>query len=144
MKSSAGSLGPSTQKIVARIRKVRRAAEKSAKSKKRFAHRRYLRSVYRAYRHFEDNNLLPHLIEIAPSVFRARVRSDFHPVRVIIEASFFRADPKTRSRWTRALQYAVAERADPDELLQFIRAHNGVAGCAELASKTRSRRPMGG
>lgn len=140
MKSSAASLGLSTQKIVARIEKVRRAAEKAAKSKKRFAQFRYLRSVFRAYLYLDDNHLLSHLIEIAPSVFRARVRSDFHPLRVIIEASCFRVDLKTRSRWTRALQYAVAEKVDPDELVQFIRAHNGIAGCAELASKIKPRR----
>lgn len=143
MKSSAASLGPSTQKIVARIEKVRRAAEKVAKSEKRFAQYRYLRAVLRAYNSFEKHNLLPHLIIIAPSVLRVPVRKNSCALRVIVDASSPIPDLKVRSLWTRALQYAVAEKVDPDEFLQFIRAHNGIAGCAELASKTIPRRTNG-
>lgn len=140
MKSSIASLGPSSQKIIARIKKVKRAADKAARSGKRFAHYRYLRAVLHAYRYFEDKHLLPHLTEIAPSVLRTPVRRNSPPVRLIIDATCIQPDLRMRSRWTRALEYAVAEKIDPEDLKRFIRAHNGIAGCADLASKTKPKR----
>lgn len=140
MKSSGTSLGRSAQRIVARIRKVRRAAEKAAESKERFADYRYLRAVLSAYIYFEDNDLLPHLTEIAPSLLKTAVRKNQHPLRVILEASCIQPDLRMRSRWTRALEYATAAKIDPKELVRFFRAHNGIAGCADLASKTSKGR----
>ncbi|UGX92900.1 hypothetical protein G6321_00045955 [Bradyrhizobium barranii subsp. barranii] len=140
MKSSAASLGSSTRKIVARIEKVRRAAEKAATRKHRFADYKYLRSVLSAYSFFDNNGLLPHLIEIAPSMLITPVRANWHSLRVIIEATCIQPDQRIRSRWTRALEYAVAEKIDPKEMIRFIRAHNGIAGCADLASKTKPKR----
>jgi hypothetical protein len=141
MKSSVTSLGPSTRKIVARIEKVRMAAEKAATRKHRFADFRYLRSVLRAYIDFDDDDVLSHLMEIAPSVLLTPVRADWNCLRVIIEASCIQSDLKMRSRWTRALEYAVAENIKPIDLSRFLRAHGGVAGTADLAAKTmRSRK----
>ncbi|UGY25489.1 hypothetical protein HU675_0000630 [Bradyrhizobium septentrionale] len=130
---------PSEQKIVERIAKVRKAACRASESKRRFAEYRYLRSVLRAYDYFSDEELLSRLSEIAPSLLMTPVRADSHPLRIIIEATCIQPDVRMRSRWTRALEYAVAEKIDPKELMRFIRAHNGIAGCAELASKTKAR-----
>ncbi len=143
MKSSVASLGPSAQKIVDQIRKVRKAAEKASGSNRRFAAYRYLRAVLRAYRYFEERDLIPNLIQIAPSVLMTPVRANWHPLRVIIEAANAEPDLRVRSRWTRALEYAVAEDIDPKELPRFIRANNGVAGCADLASKTKLKHRPG-
>ena len=140
MKSSIASLGPSTQKIIARIQKVRKAADKAVKSKRRRADYRYLRSVLRAYRYFEENSLLSHFIEVAPSALITPVRANWSPLRVIIEATCIQPDLRMRSRWTRALEYAVREKIDPRELARFFRAHNGIAGCADLESKTGPKR----
>lgn len=139
MKKSAASLGRSSRKIVARIQKVRRAAERAAKRKQRFADYRYLRAVLRAYSYFDDEDLLSHLLEVAPSTLMTPVRVGWHPLRVIIEASCIQPDLRMRSRWTRALEYAVAQDIDPNDLVRFIRAHNGIAGCADLASKIKAR-----
>ncbi len=140
MKSSVASLGPSTRRIVARIQKVQQAANKAARSERRFAEYGYLRSVLRAYRFFSDNTALNHLTAIAPSELMTPVRADWHPIRIIIEASCNQPDLRMRSRWTRALEYAVAEKIEPEDLTRFIRAHGGIAGCADLAGKTRPRR----
>lgn len=140
MKSSVASSGPSAQKVVAQIRKVRKAAEKASENNGRFAAHKYLRAVLRAYRYFETTNLLPHLIELAPSMLMTPVRANWHSLRMIIEATCIQPDLRMRSRWTRALEYALAEDIDPKELPRFIRAHNGIAGCADLASKTKPKR----
>lgn len=142
MKSSHRSLLPSERKIVDRITKIRKTADRVSRNKRRFAEYRYLRAVLRGYRHLVDNELLPAMLEIAPAILTVPVRANWHPLRVIIEATMWREiDHRTRSRWTRALQYAVAREIDPDQLPRFIRANNGIAGCAELASKTRSGIP---
>lgn len=140
MKSSKTSLGPSAQKIVTRIKKVRMAADKAARSSRRFADYRYLRAVLRAHGYFEDRQLITYLVETAPSLLMTPVRAGCHPLRVIIDATCIQPDLRLRSRWTRALQYAVAENVDPKDIIQFIRAHNGIAGCADLASKTSRAR----
>jgi hypothetical protein len=140
MKVSKSSLGPSVRKIGARIQKVRKAAHRAERSKHRLADYRYLRSVLSAYRYFENNKLLAHLVEIAPSILMTAVRVDAHPVRVIIDASCIQSDLRMRSRWTRALQYALSEDIDPQELSRFLQAHNGISGCADLASKTAGKR----
>src|ERR1700752_4087424 len=130
MKLSVASLGRATRKIVARIQKVRKAAERVETSKRRFAAYRYLRSVYSTYRYFEDNDLLRHLTEIAPSVLKVPVRKDTCALRLIVEASCTFSDLKSRSRWARALRYAVADNVEPKDLVRFIKAHGGIAGCA--------------
>ncbi|WP_338692477.1 hypothetical protein V5279_41050 [Bradyrhizobium sp. 26S5] len=141
MKSSRRSLLPSERKIVDRITKIRKTADRVSRSKRRFAEYRYLRAVLRGYQYLADNELLPAMLEIAPAILTVPVRANWHPLRVIIEATMWtEIDHRTRSRWTRALQYALAREVDPDQLPRFIRANNGIAGCAELASKTRSTR----
>lgn len=128
----------SEKAIVARICKVRRTHEKT-KRKSKFADYKYLRSVLRAHNYFEENDLLEHLAEIAPSVLMTPVRSGQHPLRTIIDASCDRGG-KTSSRWTRALEFAVLKNIPPDDLLRFLRANNGISGCADLASKTAPSR----
>jgi hypothetical protein len=141
MKPSTTSLGPSTQRIIARMQKVKRAAEKAARRKHRYADYRYLRSVLSAYNYFEDNDLLLHLTEIAPSTLLTPVRLGAHPLRVLIDATCVQPDLKIRSRWARCLAYAVMEKIEARDLDRFLRAHNGIAGCADMASKIGRKRP---
>lgn len=130
----------SEQKIVERIAKVRKAARRASKSKRRFADYRYLRSVLRAYDYFLDENLLSHLSEIAPSVLVTPVRKGSHTIRIVIDATCIEPDLRMRSRWTRALAFAIASKIDPDQLPRFLQANGGIAGTADMASKTRPKR----
>ena len=139
MKPSATSLGRSADKIFHRIQKLRKAAAKANRNPQRFADYRYLQSVLRAHRYFSENRLLAVLLEIAPSILLTPVRANWHPVRVIIEASCIQPDLRMRSRWTRALEYAVSQKIDPDDLPRFLRANGGISGCADLASKANIR-----
>src|SRR3954463_5861065 len=59
----------SERKIVARILKVRKAGDRAARSKSRFADYRYLRSVLRAHAYFSDNNFLTHRDRLKCSIF---------------------------------------------------------------------------
>jgi hypothetical protein len=140
MGNSETKLPPSHWKIVGRIRKVRKAGARATRSEERFADYRYLRSVLRAYEYLSDNELLTHLAVIAPSELMTPVRAGWHPIRIIIEASCSRPDLRMRSRWTRALEYALARKVAPSDLSRFFRANSGVAGCADLAGKTGPKR----
>jgi hypothetical protein len=137
MRRCKAVISSSERKIISRILKVRKAGDRAARSKRRFADYRYLRSVLRAYEYFSDNNILEHLTVIAPSELMTAVRAGSHPLRIIIDASSNQPDLQIRSRWTRALEYALTRNVSSDDLPRFIQANGGVAGCADLASKIK-------
>jgi hypothetical protein len=140
MRSAHALQDQKVEEIFQRIQKVRKTALKSMRSKNRFADYRYLRSVLRAYKCFEANSLLNLMRKVAPNTFMTPARANWHSLRLLIEATSCQQDSRTLSRWTRALEFALAEGVDPEDLARFIRAHNGIAGCAQLASKTNPKR----
>ena len=125
-----------TDEIVSRISKIKKAARRAARSERRFSDYCYLKRVLATHRYFEKNRWISHLSEIAPSVLLTPVRRGAHPLRILIDATCLKKDKRMRSRWTRALEYAVAQDIDPAELPRFLRAHGGVSGAADLAAKT--------
>lgn len=139
MASNTNIIPKTERKIIARIERVRVSYEKSQRSGCKYADYKYLRAVLRAYEYFDENDLVESLAEIAPCVLMAPVRSGQHAVRTIIDASCDNNDLRMRSRWTRALEYALMRDVAPDDLLRFLRANNGIAGCADLASKIRRK-----
>jgi hypothetical protein len=140
MKSAQALQEEQVEKIYQRIYRVRKTAMKTMRSKHRFADYRYLRSVLRAYRYFEANFLLSLLRHAAPCTFEDPPRASWHSLRLLIEATSCQRDARIKSRWTRALEYALAQDIDPEDLVRFIRARNGIAGCAQLASETNPKR----
>lgn len=141
MMTSTKILLPSERKIVKRIIKIRETADRVSRSKRRFAQYRYLRAILRGYRYLDDHDLISALMEIAPATLMVPVRAGWHPLRVLLEATIWtEIDCKTLSRWTRALEYAAARKIAPDELTKFLRANNGIAGCADMMSMTQPKR----
>jgi hypothetical protein len=126
------------RKIIERIRRVRRAGDRASRSNSRFAEYRYLRAVLRAYEVLSNHTLLSHFVIIAPCQFMTPVRADSHPIRVIIDATCTQPDLRMRSRWTRALEFAVQRNVTSGDLPKFIKANGGISGCADLASKTKT------
>lgn len=121
--------------IRARIDKVRKIAKKAARSEKRFADYRYLRAVYWAFNALGDNNLLPILARVACQEFNIPKRAGTHPLRTIIDATATVAiDIRIRSRWARALEWAFDQEVRPDELIWYLKANHGIAGCARRAN----------
>lgn len=121
--------------VKAAINRVEKAEARSAKSRKRFAHYRYLRAVYRAYCELEDKRLLKRLRRYLIRNHQIR-DEDAHAIRMIIDATTTRQEKRERSRWTRALECAWNEEVSPDELLLFFRRNKGIAGCARLAAES--------
>ncbi|MEY9108186.1 hypothetical protein ABH999_004382 [Bradyrhizobium yuanmingense] len=110
------------ERIVARIARVRASYEKARSDKSKSADYKYLESVLAAHDYFDERNLLDSLTEIAPCALMTSVRSGQHPIRTIIDSSCADVDPRTKSRWTRALQFAILRSIAPDDLIRFLRA----------------------
>ena len=132
------SMTRNQRKIIERIRRVKRAGDRASRSNSRFAEYKYLRAVLRAYEVFADRRLLSHFVIIAPSELMTPVRADSHPIRIIIDATCTQPDLRMRSRWTRAIEFAVQRNVASSDLPKFIKANGGISGCADLASKTKT------
>jgi hypothetical protein len=117
------------------IRQVEKAAKRSAKSKRRFALYRYLKSVYRGYCVLEDQRLLRALKIFLAREYSLSAEYDLHSIRRIIEATAVMEDLRARSRWTRALEFAWNEEVEPNELVWFLGQNGGLSGCARRAAK---------
>jgi hypothetical protein len=69
-------------------------------------------------------------------MYEIEQQKNTHQIRIIINATSG-ADSKTKSRWTRALQYAWHERRHWDNFVEFLQEQGGPAGCAELMGERR-------
>jgi len=143
MNSKKAVITPAQAKIVSRIEKVRNAWKRSGSRGDKFREYKYLWAVFRAYKVFASEDLLDSLAEIAPYELMSPVRANWHPIRTIIEATCDKQDMRMKSRWTRAMEFALTRNVASGDLLRFIRANGGIAGCADLASKTKSKHRLG-
>jgi hypothetical protein len=136
MKSNTGSV---TKRDFAKVRKIIRraveAAKRSAKSKRRFALYKYLKSVYRGYCELEDQRLLRASKILLDREFNVPADYEWHSIRRIIEATALEEDLRARSRWTRALEFAWNEETEPEHLIWFLGQNGGLSGCARFAAK---------
>jgi hypothetical protein len=67
-------------------------------------------------------------------------RQSDHPDKRIIAATSSEPDAKKKSRWARALEYALHERVSSKRLDEFFRSNGGIAGCARSIARIRPRR----
>lgn len=123
------------------IRRITRLERKSFSGRRRFKFYNYLAEILEYHRELESCGKLLKIRDLllARPDFRT-MNSD--PLRVLIDATS-KAGPKTKSRWTRALQFAVDQRPDwfgKMPAKQFFKSHGGVAGCARKIAVPRPRR----
>lgn len=124
-------------RIKSLMTRVTKAEARAAKSRRRFAHYRYLKIVYRGYCELEEARSLKRLRRHL--VRHYDVSEDAHAIRMMIDATTTEPDKRLRSRWTRALEYAWNEEVAPEDLIAFFRRNKGIAGCARLASRALPR-----
>jgi hypothetical protein len=98
-------------------------------SRSRFAFYEYLAAVLELYGRLRRRNQAKPLARRIAKLFGLRKQNRTHPIRSIIDATST-ADNKTKSRWSRALQYAWLERKTWTDLGSFLRGNGGPAGCA--------------
>jgi hypothetical protein len=112
-----------------------------ADSQCRFDLYAYLEQVYETYRKWKDRKIAKRLSRLIARELNIPRTSRSSPIRILIEATRAAADPKQKSRWTRALQYADRLDVPIADIISFIRSRRGIAGCARLAAKRYPRRP---
>jgi hypothetical protein len=105
----------------------------------RFELYEYLSTIYRTYRSWKRRKIARKTARLMARELEIAWRKDISPIRILIEATLPSADPKQKSRWVRALQYASLEAAPTTSLKEFFRARRGIAGCARLAAKRKPR-----
>ena len=96
----------------------------------------FLAGVYDLYIKWRRRKLaLPQSKKLA-NTFDIELRSDSHPVRIIIEACSKRArvhvDPKILSRFTACVRNAHSQRTKWTDFQKFVGNNGGIAGVAAL------------
>ena len=109
---------------------LRELERKCFASRSRFAFYDYLAAVFELYVQLRRTKQAKTAARLIAKLFGLRNQNRTHPIRVIIDATST-ADIKTRSRWTRALQYAWRERKTWTDFRTFLRENGGPAGCAD-------------
>ena len=108
----------------------------------RYHERPFFRAVYELYRKWRGKKESKTRAKQFAKMCKRRLRSDTHPIRVIIDCSAPGANEKMRSKWTQALRFAYEKRIPASGLSEFMDQHDGMAGCARgFAKLRRSKKP---
>lgn len=124
----------------ATLRRLSRLERKSFSGRRRFKFYGYLSEVLEYHRQLEACGKLIDIRDLLLARKDLRLMSS-DPLRVLIDATS-KAEPKTKSRWTRALQFAVDKRPEWVGRMtarQFFKSQGGIAGCARKIAVKRAR-----
>jgi hypothetical protein len=106
----------------------------------RFKFYDYLTAVYRAYKEWRDLGISKRMTRRVFQYFKIPHRKGTSPARTLIDATFPDCDPKQKSRWSRALEFAAMTKVIPDDLPKLFQNRSGIAGCARLATKRKPKK----
>lgn len=115
-------------KIKAELEAVKAAAQKAFDSHRRFWLHVPLQGAYsifdvwRADRHSKKN------AKKAARLFNIKMKNGAHPLEVIVKIVTPRGADKRR--WVDGLLFAYNEGVAPKDLVKFLKANGGIAGCA--------------
>ncbi|MBI3699190.1 MAG: hypothetical protein HY242_01915 [Afipia sp.] len=135
-KSSNGN----RSEIAAAVQKLTSAAIMLQNEKGRFASHHYLKAVYSVYWDWRAQSVARKYCRLIAAELMISERANQHLIRTLIEASAPALELRIKSRWTRALEFAFAERTTPAKLKRFLRAHGGIAGCAVKSAERAPKR----
>ena len=100
----------------------------------------YLVAVYRTYKEWKDLGVSKTMSRRVAEAFKTPRRKGTSPVRTLIDATFPALDPKQKSRWSRALEFAAFTNATPEQLPNLFKKNSGIAGCARGAAKQKPKK----
>jgi hypothetical protein len=121
--------------VLKQLHPARVAAENINNSTGRFAAYPFLKAVYRTVQRWKRQRQSRRMARRLGRQLNIPSRKRTSPFRIVIDATATNTNPKERSRWTRALEYAASKNASATDLEEFIRSRNGISGCARLAAK---------
>jgi hypothetical protein len=122
------------------VEPIFRASLQAQRETGRFKSYGCLIAIYRTYKEWKDLGISKKMARHVAKHFKTPHRKRTSPVRTLIDATFPALDPKQRSRWSRALEFAAFTKATPEQLPNLFKHHSGVAGCARWAAKQKSKK----
>jgi hypothetical protein len=106
----------------------------------RFRFYDYLVAVYRTYKEWRELGISNVMTRRVVKYSKIPHRKGTSPARTLIDATFPALDPKQKSRWSRALEFAALTKVIPDDLPKLFKNSSGIAGCARLATKRKPKK----
>jgi hypothetical protein len=106
----------------------------------RFKFYGYLSAVYRTYQEWRELGISKRMVRRIVKYFKTPHRKGTSPARTLIDATFPDCDPKQKSRWSRALEFAALTKVTPDDLPMLFKKNSGIARCARLAAKQKPKK----
>jgi hypothetical protein len=143
LKTSVRKDIPYTDKALKQdLLRVRNAWDESQARRERDAIYTYLTAVFELVAWWSAEN---RALQCAQKALRLRrIGSTDHdePFAAIIRCTADRAkvDKRTRSKWSRALRWALEQKIPSEPLVRFIKRKGGINRCAEQFSCTGARR----
>ena len=108
----------------------------------RFRFYGYLAAVYRTYKESKDLGISKRMARNLAEHLEIPRRRDTSPVRTLIDATFPALDPKQKSRWSRALEFAALTKTTPDDLPKLFKNRSGISGCSHLAARQEPKKSI--
>jgi hypothetical protein len=132
-----------TQALRQDLLRLRNAWEESQASRERDAIYSYLTAVFNLVAWWTAENCA---LERARKALRLRHINPFEheePFATLIRCTADRekVDKRTRSKWSRALRYALVQKTPSESLVQFIKRKGGINRCAERFRAHQRGRP---
>jgi hypothetical protein len=127
-------------RLAVTLQPLRAATARLKRSTGRFAVYDFLKEVYGIYIEWKRSRIAKQSARTLADEMGIVRRKGWSPIRVLIDATLPKANFKQKSRWVRALEYAVHEDIPTKRLNNFIRTRGGLAGCARLAARSCAKR----
>jgi hypothetical protein len=108
----------------------------------RFKFYSYLTAVYRTLKEWKDQGISKRMARHVVKYFKIPHRNGTSLARTLIDATFPALDPKQKSKWSRALEFAALTKKAPHDLPKLFKDSSGIAGCARLATKRKPRKQI--
>jgi hypothetical protein len=100
----------------------------------------YLAAVYRTFKEWKELKISIRMARRLAKHLKIPQRKGTSPFRTLIDATFPALDPKQKSRWSRALEFAALTKTTPETLPELFKSHSGIAGCARLATQRKPKK----
>ena len=110
------------------------ASQQAQRETGRFKSYGCLVAVYRTYKEWKDLKISKKMARHLAKSFKTPLRKGTSPVRTLIDVTFPTLEPKQKSKWSRALEFAALTKARPEQLPKLFKRHSGIAGCARFAA----------
>jgi hypothetical protein len=116
------------------------ASQQAQRETGRFKSYGCLVAVYRTQKEWKDLGISKKMARHIAKSFKTPRRKGTSPVRTLIDVTSPALDAKQKSRWSRALEFAASTKATPEQLPNLFKNHSGIAGCARLATKQKTKK----